>query len=176
MTAANMLGDVESDYAAVRSGALARYRLRPLVRTRISISKPDADVTRDRDRASAKTTELESHIGWSRRESWLARTPASAPADAGPPLDGEWAITATRSVRLIYSGMLWRFIQIDEDTGGREVLRETIKAIGGTHAVPPAGPGRGRPTRLVYAVYWAGSEADPAGLRRIATRFIKFED
>jgi len=96
--------------------------------------------------------------------------------DVGPPLDGEWLISDSASVRLVYGAGVWRFITIREinDTktaaadGTRYyALREPIELVAGKLA--------GELGRLRYAVYWGAPDPqDPSGMRRLASRFLGF--
>src|SRR5438128_1370351 len=88
------------NFEQLRSDALQGYKLPELVPVTIQVS---AECITDQQEASRKAAsyDAENRIGWCRAESWAGRTPAM-PANIGPPLDGEWVVSETQSIRLLY--------------------------------------------------------------------------
>ncbi len=155
----------------------------------------EADPLSGIDKARAAVTPLENEAeGWSRRASWVGRTPIAdgetRPESSDIPFDGEWKLSETESCRLVYDGgERWRLITIRElepgadDRGGgevRNVLREDTSLIANGLA--------GGAARLSYAVYWGapreigadgkpvGKDGErPPGIRRLAARFLGFD-
>lgn len=151
-----------ADYQALRGGALRDYQMPGLRPVMIDVCE---EVVSDPAAAGELASRYEQHDGWSRRESWVERTPAVPPADSGPPLDGEWVLSATASVRLIYDGRDWRFLTIAVGAKeGTPALEEVVTLIGA-----------GNRPALRYAVYWAAPPHDPSRIRRLCSRFLGFD-
>lgn len=175
------LSAAQNDYAALQCGMLQGYAMPELTLVAIELA---TEVLIDRQSADAKVAAYEAkHIGWSRRESWSGRTPLVAGGsndEVGPPLDGEWRVSQSESVRLVYEGSLWRFITIREvndraipatnSSKRRDALKEYVHLV-----AKPANDGGRDHGFLCYAVYWGAPDPnDVSGIRRIASRFIDF--
>lgn len=189
---------VLEQYGALRIAQDGRLRGAPeLVSRRIKIESNKLMESRDiRSEVAALEARAE---GWSRRASWVGRTPI-APDNTGPvaddiPIDGEWVCEGgEKSYRLVHGGgEHWKLIAIREvdtaEAGAITVLREDVNLIANSLAESA--------DWLSYAVYWgeplpyadsggtvAANEADDSGdaaqsdgmlgIRRLATRFLGF--
>ena len=178
-TSTEFLTDVRARYLAIRQARGADHGLRlnqpalaplSLVRLRLAELEEFTTASAVEQRMAALDARC---TGWCRRESWVGRLPCSSYADLGPPLDGEWVFTGTsRSGRLSFAAGVWRLWTIDEAADGDvHALRQDVSL-----AANRGHTGGGTRGRLLYAVYWSGSADDPAGLRRIGSRFLGFDD
>lgn len=125
----------------------------------------DAEIFGDPTELNEQIIVLErSWIGWSRRESGVARTPSSAlPSAYGTPLDGEWVSPCgSYSKRLIWRRG-WQLVQLSEDReDGVPVLAEDTEMIGLDR------------TQLRYRLYWGMNPGPQPALQRLAVRFLGF--